>query len=119
MVNKQITQNATFSIAKGLNHLQNSIGYFEIVKIEMNASFQAKNFLNDLLKRLNWVNQQVILKLKTNEAKEALKEEMQNAATLDSLMNIVVALPEAMRLEVEQFANERLTEFQEWKKQNE
>lgn len=111
------TKQATFSLAKGLNHLQNAIFYFEDASNEMAVTMKAKQFMKEILNRLNWCNREFMLKLKTADAKEALRDELANAATIDSLMNLVIALPEDLRQKVEDFAVECNKVYEDWKKE--
>lgn len=98
---------ASFDMAKGLSHLQNCIEYLE------SCNNEAKNdpggaggvkFMREQINTLKNVKNNITRRVYAKDVKDALRSNFNDAPVIDSLMHVVIALPDNLREEVEAFA---------------
>lgn len=94
----------TFSLAKALHYCYFAKEYFADVIRQENLTGESKQFINNLIKRQEWILRECYTRMST-EAAAMLKEELQNRdiATIDSILNMVILMDEDKRLEVEDY----------------
>lgn len=94
----------TFSLAKALHYCYFAKEYFADVIRQENLTGNSKQFINNLIKRQEWVLTECYTRMPVESA-QMLKEELQNRdiATIDSILNMIVLMDEDKRLELEDY----------------
>jgi hypothetical protein len=88
----------TFSLAKGLHHMNIAKQYFENFKISCKGDI--KNVVNGYVNKCNWVLNDIYDRL-GERTRKVYREEMSDSLSLDSISDKLMILDNAQRLEVE------------------
>jgi hypothetical protein len=104
-MNKIKFTDTTYSLAKGLHHINNAKEYFNDVKRDCNAS--VKYLFNSYVQKCDVIINSVNDKL-TPENKIILKKELADSFLIESINDKLIYLDEAQRTEVENFIDEIL-----------
>lgn len=102
---EQVNTPASYSLAKALHYTHFSIQYLQDAIRQKELTGNAKQFVNDLINKQQWVIKTVYARM-TPAGADLLRKEIEgrDIAAIDSIINLVIALPEADRLAVENFA---------------
>lgn len=94
----------TFSLAKALHYVHFAKEYFADVIRQEKLTGESKQFINNLIKRQEWVLRECYTRMNP-EASQVLKDELEgrDIATIDSILNMVILMDEDKRLEVEDY----------------
>ena len=95
---------ATFSLAKGLHYTIFAADYFKDVIRQEQLIGSSKNTVTGWVNRLDWIIKDVFSQMRPRAA-QLLREELKNRdiAGIDSILNMVIALNEEQRSEVEEY----------------
>jgi hypothetical protein len=88
----------TFSLAKGLHHMNIAKQYFEDFK--MSCKGDIKNTVNGYVNKCNWVLNDIYDRL-GETTRKVYREEMSDSLSLDSISDKLMILDNAQRLEIE------------------
>jgi hypothetical protein len=88
----------TFSLAKGLHHMNIAKQYFENFKISCKGDI--KNVVNGYVNKCNWVLNDIYDRL-GERTRKVYREEMSDSLSLDSISDKLMILDNAQRLEIE------------------
>jgi predicted DNA-binding protein YlxM (UPF0122 family) len=88
----------TFSLAKGLHHINIAKQYFEDFK--MGCVGEIKNTVNNYINKCEWILNNIYDKL-GEQTRKVYKEEMSDSLSLDSINDKLMILDNAQRLELE------------------
>lgn len=89
----------TYSLAKGLHHLNIAKQYFEDVK--MGCVGDVKNTFNGYVNKCDWILNNVFDKL-SNEKRKIYKEELSDSLSLDSINDQLMMLDTTQRSQIEE-----------------
>jgi len=89
----------TYSLAKGLHHLNIAKQYFEDVK--MGCTGDVKNTFNGYVNKCDWILNNVFDKL-SNEKRKIYKEELSDSLSLDSINDQLMMLDNTQRSQIEE-----------------
>lgn len=89
----------TYSLAKGLHHLNIAKQYFEDVK--MGCTGDVKNTFNGYVNKCDWILNNVFDKL-SNEKRKIYKEELSDSLSLDSINDQLMMLDNTQRIQIEE-----------------
>ena len=98
---------STFGIAKALHYIIFGSEYLKDIIRQEKLTGTPKNTLNNYINRLDWIVNDVFGKMRPESA-QLLRTEMKerDIAAIDSVLNMLIALPEDKRLEVEQYISD-------------
>jgi hypothetical protein len=88
----------TFSLAKGLHHINIAKQYFEDFK--MGCKGDMKNTVNGYINKCNWILNDIYDRL-GEQTRKVYKEELSDSLGLDSINDKLMILDNAQRLELE------------------
>ena len=88
----------TYSLAKGLHHLNIAKQYFEDVR--MGCTGEVKNMFNGYINKCDWILNNVFDKL-SNEKRKIYKEELSDSLAIDAINDQLMMLDNAQRTEIE------------------
>ena len=99
---------STFSIAKALHHVYFAKAYLQDVIISEKLTGSAKDFINNLITRQEWILKTCYGRMPKDSAK-MLRDELEgrDIASIDSILNMVISLDEPQRLEIEDYITEK------------
>jgi hypothetical protein len=89
----------TYSLAKGLHHLNIAKQYFEDVK--MGCTGDVKNTFNGYVNKCDWILNNVFDKL-DNEKRKIYKEELSDSLSIDSINDQLMMLDNTQRSQIEE-----------------
>lgn len=89
----------TYSLAKGLHHLNIAKQYFEDVK--MGCTGDVKNTFNGYVNKCDWILNNVFDKL-SNEKRKIYKEELSDSLSIDSINDQLMMLDNTQRSQIEE-----------------
>lgn len=89
----------TYSLAKGLHHLNIAKQYFEDVK--MGCVGEVKNTFNGYVNKCDWILNNVFDKL-SNEKRKIYKEELSDSLSIDSINDQLMMLDNTQRSQIEE-----------------
>ena len=89
----------TFSLAKGLHHLNIAKQYFEDVK--MGCVGEVKNTFNGYVNKCDWILNNVFDKL-TEEKRKIYKQELSDSLAIDSINDQLMLLDNDQRVNIEE-----------------
>lgn len=89
----------TYSLAKGLHHLNIAKQYFEDVK--MGCTGDVKNTFNGYVNKCDWILNNVFDKL-SNEKRKIYKEELSDSLSIDSINDQLMMLDNTQRIQIEE-----------------
>ena len=89
----------TYSLAKGLHHLNIAKQYFEDVK--MGCTGDVKNTFNGYVNKCDWILNNVFDKL-SNETRKIYKEELSDSLSIDSINDQLMMLDNTQRSQIEE-----------------
>jgi hypothetical protein len=89
----------TYSLAKGLHHLNIAKQYFEDVK--MGCTGDVKNTFNGYVNKCDWILNNVFDKL-SNDKRKIYKEELSDSLSLDSINDQLMMLDNTQRSQIEE-----------------
>lgn len=89
----------TYSLAKGLHHLNIAKQYFEDVKL--GCTGDVKNTFNGYVNKCDWILNNVFDKL-SNEKRKIYKEELSDSLSLDSINDQLMMLDNTQRSQIEE-----------------
>ena len=89
----------TFSLAKGLHHINIAKQYLEDFK--MGCTGELKNAFNGYVNRCNWILNDILNRLGPS-SRNIYKEEMSDSLSLDSINDKLMILDNAQRIEIEE-----------------
>lgn len=89
----------TYSLAKGLHHLNIAKQYFEDVK--MGCVGDVKNTFNGYVNKCDWILNNVFDKL-DNEKRKIYKEELSDSLSIDSINDQLMMLDTTQRSQIEE-----------------
>jgi hypothetical protein len=89
----------TYSLAKGLHHLNIAKQYFEDVK--MGCVGDVKNTFNGYVNKCDWILNNVFDKL-DNEKRKIYKEELSDSLSIDSINDQLMMLDNTQRSQIEE-----------------
>ena len=89
----------TYSLAKGLHHLNIAKQYFEDVK--MGCTGEVKNTFSGYINRCDWILNNVFDKL-DNEKRKIYKEELSDSLSIDSINDQLMMLDNTQRSQIEE-----------------
>jgi hypothetical protein len=89
----------TFSLAKGLHHINIAKQYFEDVK--MGCTGDVKNTFNGYVNKCNWILNNVFDKL-SNEKRKIYKLELSDSLSIDSINDQLMMLDNTQRSQIEE-----------------
>jgi len=89
----------TYSLAKGLHHLNIAKQYFEDVK--MGCTGDVKNTFNGYVNKCNWILNNVFDKL-SNEKRKIYKLELSDSLSIDSINDQLMMLDNTQRSQIEE-----------------
>lgn len=88
----------TFSLAKGLHHINIAKQYFEDFKINRNGGI--KNAVNSYINKCEWILNDIFDRL-GEHTRKVYKEELSDSLSLESINDKLMILDTAQRLEIE------------------
>jgi hypothetical protein len=88
----------TFSLAKGLHHINIAKQYFEDVKIGCTGDL--KNTFNGYINKCDWILNNVFDKL-GDDTRKVYKQELSDSLSIDSINDLLMVLDNDQRLEFE------------------
>jgi hypothetical protein len=88
----------TFSLAKGLHHVNIAKQYFEDFKI--NRTGGMKNTVNGYINRCDWILNDIFDRL-GEQTRKVYKEELSDSLSIESINDKIMILDNAQRLELE------------------
>jgi hypothetical protein len=88
----------TFSLAKGLHHINIAKQYFEDFK--MGCVGDMKNTVNSYINKCDWVLNNIFDKL-GEQTRKVYKEELSDSLSLESINDKLMILDNVQRLEIE------------------
>jgi hypothetical protein len=88
----------TFSLAKGLHHINIAKQYFE--DFRMDCTGDIKNTVNGYINKCDWILNNIYDKL-GEETRKVYKEELSDSLGLDAINDKLMILDNAQRLEIE------------------
>jgi len=89
----------TYSLAKGLHHLNIAKQYFEDVKL--GCTGDVKNMFNGYINKCDWILNNVFDKLSPDRRK-IYKEELSDSLSIDAINDQLMMLDNAQRAEIEE-----------------
>ena len=89
----------TYSLAKGLHHLNIAKQYFEDVK--MGCVGEVKNTFNGYVNKCDWILNNVFDKL-SDEKRKIYKEELSDSLSIDSINDQLMLLDNTQRSQIEE-----------------
>jgi hypothetical protein len=89
----------TYSLAKGLHHLNIAKQYFEDVKL--GCTGDVKNTFNGYVNKCDWILNNVFDKL-SNEKRKIYKEELSDSLSIDSINDQLMMLDNTQRSQIEE-----------------
>jgi hypothetical protein len=89
----------TYSLAKGLHHLNIAKQYFEDVKL--GCTGDVKNTFNGYVNKCDWILNNVFDKL-DNEKRKIYKEELSDSLSIDSINDQLMMLDNTQRSQIEE-----------------
>jgi len=89
----------TYSLAKGLHHLNIAKQYFEDVKL--GCTGDVKNTFNGYVNKCDWILNNVFDKL-SNDKRKIYKEELSDSLSLDSINDQLMMLDNTQRSQIEE-----------------
>lgn len=89
----------TYSLAKGLHHLNIAKQYFEDVKL--GCTGEIKNMFNGYINKCDWILNNVFDKL-SNEKRKIYKEELSDSLSIDSINDQLMMLDNTQRSQIEE-----------------
>lgn len=89
----------TYSLAKGLHHLNIAKQYFEDVK--MGCVGEVKNTFNGYVNKCNWILNNVFDKL-DDEKRKIYKEELSDSLGIDAINDQLMMLDNTQRTQIEE-----------------
>lgn len=89
----------TYSLAKGLHHLNIAKQYFEDVKL--GCTGDVKNTFNGYVNKCDWILNNVFDKL-DNQKRKIYKEELSDSLSLDSINDQLMMLDNTQRSQIEE-----------------
>lgn len=89
----------TYSLAKGLHHLNIAKQYFEDVR--MGCTGEVKNMFNGYINKCDWILNNVFDKL-SNEKRKIYKEELSDSLGIDAINDQLMMLDNTQRSQVEE-----------------
>ena len=89
----------TYSLAKGLHHLNIAKQYFEDVKL--GCTGDVKNTFNSYVNKCDWILNNVFDKL-SNEKRKIYKEELSDSLSIDSINDQLMMLDNTQRSQIEE-----------------
>lgn len=104
-----IPQKATYAIAKAIHHVNAASFYFGLTITESKAIGKAKDILNGYVMKMEWVNKDILSKISTDEAKNALKTELKDPLWLDCMCDSLITLTAENREKIEAEINRLIT----------
>lgn len=98
-------QKATFSLAKAIHFICFAIAYLQDVVISEQMTGNSKHFIGELVKRLQWVLNNIYARMSADGATILRKEiDGRDIAVFDSVFNMMLTMTEEERQQVEDFA---------------
>lgn len=91
---RDLAKAATRPLALALHYVTAASAQFDLVIIEGKAKFEEKDFWRGLQKKLATVNQSVILRIKTPEAREQIRNEHVDEFRIDAFLHQLMQLNE-------------------------
>lgn len=89
----------TYSLAKGLHHLNIAKQYFEDVKL--GCTGEIKNTFNGYVNKCDWILNNVFDKL-SNDKRKIYKEELSDSLSIDSINDQLMMLDNTQRSQIEE-----------------
>ena len=89
----------TYSLAKGLHHLNIAKQYFEDVKL--GCTGDVKNTFNGYVNKCDWILNNVFDKL-DNQKRKIYKEELSDSLSIDSINDQLMMLDNTQRSQIEE-----------------
>jgi hypothetical protein len=89
----------TFSLAKGLHHINIAKQYFE--DFRMSCKGDIKNTVNGYINKCDWILNDIYDRL-GEQTRKVYKEELSDSLSLDSINDKLMILDNAQRLELEE-----------------
>lgn len=95
---------STFNLAKVIHFTYFNIQYLEDVIIQEQLKGNSKQFVTDLINRYKWCLNNLYARMSSEGADLLRKEvEQRDIGAIDSIINMLIALPEDKRIEVEEY----------------
>ena len=88
----------TFSLAKGLHHINIAKQYFE--DFRMGCTGDIKNTVNGYINKCDWILNNIFDKL-GEQTRKVYKEELSDSLSIDAINDKLMILDNAQRLEIE------------------
>lgn len=100
-----MSQQATYSLAKALQHAEAAAFHIDIVITETQPKFNAKHFLTSLREKAKSISKAVGTRIQDSQCRSILKADLEDPTAWDAMTDIFISLSKNRREEMLEFAS--------------